>query len=246
MSEKIVKCLTDVGLSDKESHVYLAALEKGTAPVSKIADSAGYNRITTYTILEKLLGQGLVTLTNRSGVKHFTAISPEILGETVMQRAKNFKKNLPLLRSLAGGGATKPVVQFFDGLEGVKQAYRETLNSNTEILNYANSKNLREHWPEYDEEYVAERAKKKVFLRGLAPDDEPGVQVQEDNKKFFRNIHLLPQEQFWVENEINIFDDCVLITSFDPKVFALLIQSSAVAETQRQIFEMLWQQSGKT
>jgi len=229
-----------VGLSEKEAQVYLAVLENGTSLVSRIAKTAGYNRITTYTILEKLLLRGLVTQTNKKDTKYFTAIAPEIFAKDVVQRAKDFKQDVPFLKLLAGGNESRPVVQFFEGLEGVKKAYEETLKSRTEILNYANSKNLRECWPDYDQQYVSKRAKKKKFLRGLAPDDEPGCMVRADDKKYFREIRLLPQKLFWVENEINIFDDKLLITSFSPQVFAILIQSKAVADTQRQIFEMSW------
>jgi sugar-specific transcriptional regulator TrmB len=240
MSKKILKNIMNIGLSEREAQVYLATLENGTSVVSDIAKTAGYNRITTYTILEKLLLRGLVTQTNKKDMKHFTAIAPEIFAKDVMQRARDFKQDLPLLKSLSGGNESRPVVQFFEGLEGVKKAYQETLKSRTEILNYANSKNLREHWPDYDDEYVSKRAKKKKFLRGLAPDDEPGCMVRADDKKYFREIRLLSQKLFWVENEINIFDDKLLITSFSPQVFAILIQSKAVADTQRQIFEMSW------
>ncbi len=243
MNKIIVNTLQSIGLSEKESHIYLATLENGTSPVSHIAQSANYNRITTYTILEKLQARGFVTLTERDGIKHFTAISPELLVEDTQKRAQDLANKLPLLKSIAGESSVHPTVQFFTGLDGVKKAYKSTLLSETEILNYANSKNLRDHWPAYDEEYVKQRAEKKIFLRGFAPEDEPGFQVHEDDKKFYREIRLLPKEDFWVENEINIFDDKVLITSFDPDIFAILIQSSAVANTQRQIFEMMWKRN---
>ena len=246
MDEKVLKHLTDVGLSEKEARVYLSTLESGTRPVSKISSTAKFNRITTYTILEKLLARGLVTISVRDGVKHFTAVSPEIFAESIKQRAKRLEKSVPHLLALAGDNAARPVVQMFEGLTGVKRAYKETFKSSGEILNCANSKGLREHWPEYDTEYVAERARRKIFLRGFAPNDEPGKLVQSEDKKFHRETRLLPKEDFWVENEINIFDNKFLITSFEPTVFAILIQSQAVADTQRQIFEMLWKFCEKT
>jgi sugar-specific transcriptional regulator TrmB len=240
MNQIILNTLQSIGLTEKESQIYLSTLENGTAPVSQIAQTANHNRITTYTILEKLQARGMVTLTERDGIKNFTAISPELLVEDTQKKAQDLANKLPLLKSIAGEHGSHPAVQFFTGLDGVKNSYKSTLLSETEILNYANSKNLRDHWPEYDEEYVKQRANKKIFLRGFAPEDEPGVLVHEDDKKFYREIRLLPKAEFWVENEINIFDDKVLITSFEPDIFAILIQSKAVADTQRQIFEMMW------
>lgn len=245
MNENILKQLIDVGLSKKEATIYIATLEKGTNVVSSIANRAKFNRITTYTVLEKLLARGLVTISVRDGVKHFTAVSPEVFSDSVKQRAKRLEKSVPRLLALAGNNTSRPIVQMFEGLTGVKRAYKETLKSEGEILNFANSKGLRETWTEYDTEYVAERARKKIFLRGLAPDDASGKSVKHEDKKFHRETRLLPLEKFGVENEINIFDDKMLITSFEPKVFAILIQSQAVADTQRQIFEMMWKFCGE-
>ncbi len=238
--KNIVKQLTDIGLSEKESQVYLAALESGTAPVSTIAEVANLNRVTTYGLLQDLLFQGLVTLIEKRGVQHFSAMNPEIFVEDVQRRADTLAESLPFLKSLMGTQESRPVVRFFDGLEGVKKAYLETLRSKTEILDYANSKNIRVHWPEYDQEYVSLRKKKQIFLRGICPDDAYGKRVLAEDKKYFRLTRLLPQKHFWVENEIKIFDDKLFIASFEPQTFAILIQSQTVADTQRQIFEIAW------
>ncbi|MCF7812556.1 hypothetical protein K9M59_03095 [Candidatus Gracilibacteria bacterium] len=241
MDKNIIKKLIDTGLSQNEAIVYLSSLENGTAPASSIAETAGLNRVTTYSVLERLLEEGLMAVSQRKGTKHFTALSPDILIEEIQRRAENLNRSLPLLKSLMGGQEDRPLVRFFKGLEGVQNAYWETLESRTQMLNYANSKNIRDHWPDYDQEYVLERKKKKIFLRGLAPEDLQGKKVQEKDAEYFRETRLLPKKHFWVENEINIYDDKFFIASFDPEPFAIIIQSQTVADTQRQIFEIAWE-----
>lgn len=241
MDENIIKKFIDIGFSQNEAKVYLASLESGTAPVSDIAQAAGMNRITTYSLLQKLLEEGLVTISMKSGTRHFTALNPEVLLEDVRRKTESFEKSVPFLKSLMVGHETRPMVRFFEGLEAVKKAYLETLGSHTEMLNYANSKNIRDHWTQYDQEYVLSRKKKQIFLRGLAPEDSQGRKVQEGDAEYFRETRLLPKKHFWVENEINIYDDKLFIASFDPEPFAIIIQSQAVADTQRQIFEIAWE-----
>jgi len=238
--KNIVKKIMDIGFSEKEAQVYIASLESGNAPVSVIAESANLNRITTYGLLQTLLAEGLVTMSEKRGIQHFLALNPDILVDDARRRSEALAQSLPFLKSLMGTQEQRPVVRFFDEISGVKKAYRETLKSKTEILNYANSKNIRIHWPEYDEEYVAQRKKKKIFLRGICPDDDFGKMVLSEDKKYFRSIRLLPQKHFWVENEIKIFDDKLFIASFEPQTFAILIQSQTVTDTQRQIFEIAW------
>lgn len=238
--KNIIKRLTDVGFSEKEAKVYIASLESGNAPVSIIAEAANLNRITTYGLLQTLLAEGLVTMSEKRGVQHFSALSPDILADDIRRRAETLSQSVSFLKSLMGTHEHRPVVRFFDGISGVKKAYRETLKAKTEILNYANSKNIRVHWPEYDQEYVAQRKRKKIFLRGICPDDEFGKMVLCEDKKYFRHTRLLPQKHFWVENEIKIFDDKLFIASFEPQAFAIIIQSQTVTDTQRQIFEIAW------
>lgn len=239
----LISILEGVGLSDKEATLYLATLEKGLSPASVIAEEAGMNRVTAYGILQKLLGEGFVSVSEKAGVQHFSALPPDQFFREVEKRTQSFSEAVPILKSMAGLHEFRPRVRFFEGLDGVKKGYEETLSSSSEILSIANSQNIRLHWPEYDVEYVAKRAQKKIFLRGIAPEDKEGKKVHREDEKYFREIRLIARDLFpteKIENEINIFDEKVLIASFEPHIFAIIIESSAVSETQKQIFEILW------
>jgi HTH-type transcriptional regulator, sugar sensing transcriptional regulator len=237
----LIRRLQAIGLSARESQIYLAVLESGTAPASQIAEKGRINRVSAYNTLEKLIQKGLVEESERVGVKFFSALSPEIFVEETKKKARDIEESLPDLLSLVGAPTLRPSVRFFEGIEGVKRAYRFSLEAKTQILNYANSKNLREHWAMYDQEYVQKRTEKNIFLRGLAPDDAFGKRVQRDDSKYHRETRLLNEKHFAVENEIKIFDNKLMIASFEPHIFSILIESSAVADTQRQIFEIAWE-----
>jgi hypothetical protein len=61
-------------------------------------------------------------------------------------------------------------------------------------------------------------------------------------------MRLIPRKSFsteHLENEINIYDHRMMIASFDPHAFAIIIKSSAVYETQKEIFEMMWRFAAK-
>lgn len=240
MDTKILKQLIDVGLSEKESQVYLASLSAEPRTASDISRSAGLNRVTTYGILLDLEREGLVQKMEKNETAHFLAVSPDLLLQRAKQNVKNLEHALPDLKALIHGHQYSVSRRFFEGLEAVKDAYKETLSAKSEILNYANSKNIRDHWPEYDIEYVQKRMERRVFLRGIYPKDEYGKKVQNEDKKYFRKTRLLPLQKFWLENEIKIFDDKFFIASFAPQPFAIFIQSQTVADSQKQIFEIMW------
>lgn len=238
------KTLTDIGLTQKEADVYLASLELGPSAVSDIALRAKLNRVTTYDVLKKLHQRAYVSKFTQDGVTVFTATDPDDLRNDIRQRYMSLKSALPDLRRLHGK-TQHPHIRYYEGTEAVKKVYADTLNSKTEILNYADSRLVRQFWPHYDEEYVTQRVKKKIYLRGIAPRDEHGALVAELNTKSHREIRLVPSDRFPFHNEINIYDDKVSIVSFGKdEVLGMIIQSQEIADTQRAIFTMAWEFSG--
>jgi len=230
-----------LGLQEKEARVYLACIELGSSVVSEIARRARINRVTTYDVLEKLMKRGMINSTNNNGIRYFDATDPANIAADFTQRARDFKTALPDFKRLRGE-AIHPRIRYFEGIEGIKAIYEDTLLSKSEILNYANSREIREHWPDYDHEYVERRVKKKIFLRGIAPKDDYGATVHSKDKENFREIRLVSSTDFTFTNEINIYDDKVAIISFkDTPLLGMVIESLEIANTQRDIFKMAWE-----
>ncbi|MEK7545400.1 MAG: helix-turn-helix domain-containing protein [Patescibacteria group bacterium] len=240
LSKHVGKILKNLGMSDKEAQIYIACLSLGSSVVAKISKRAQINRITCYDILEKLVQKGYVNFLNKKNIRYFSATDPEIIGREALRHANEFKEILPDLHRLKSGNV-HPHIQYFEGVEGIKAIYSDTLTSKTEILNYANSQEIRSFWPEYDKEYVEKRAKKKIYLRGIAPSDEWGQHVQEESRKYFREIRLIPKEKYNFTNEINIYENKIAICSFGNELIGMIIESSEIANTQRAIFLMAWE-----
>lgn len=232
--------IENIGLNAKEASVYLAALEVGSSPVSKIAAKAKLNRVTGYDILEKLVKKGMINFFTKNKIKYFTATDPEIVVDEFKKRTADLQKVLPDLKRLHGD-TIHPRVRYYEGLEGIKSIYADTLKSKTEILNYGNSQEIRAHWPTYDEDYVKKRAIQQIYLRGIAIDDEYGKLVQAKDSETHREIRLINKERFNFSNEINIYDDKLAIISFKDELIGMIIESPEIANTQRAIFAMVWE-----
>lgn len=250
MAKDLQHILQASGLSDAEAALYLAGLQLGSAPASEYAKAAEMNRITAYNTLEALVRRGSFTMVKKTRGKWYAPVAPESIAVEARKNAEAVARALPELRALQGSHYRKPHVRFFEGWEGVRRVYEDTLTAKSEIRNYANSALVREHWPAYDDEYVAERVKRGIQLRGIAPDDAAGRLVHGQDKKAKREIRLVPARDFDFTNEINIYDHKVAICSFDSglkgdsDMFGIIIESKEVAETQKQIFEMAWRYAG--
>lgn len=246
MAKDIIHVLEAVGLDSKQSQLYVAGLQLGTAPASDYAKSTGINRITTYNLLEELVQKSYFTVIKKMRAKWYAPVAPEFVALEARKNAEALERVLPELRSLQGAKYRKPRVRFFEGWEGVRHVYEDTLTASGELLNFANSAVVRKFWPLYDEEYVEERVKRGIRLRGISPDDVAGRNVHGQDQERLREIRLVPASEFDFTNEINIYDHKVAICSFDSglrgdkDMFGVIIESKEVAETQRQIFEMAW------
>ena len=247
MAKDLLSIIESIGLTEQEAKLYLAGLHLGTAPASEYAKETGINRITAYNILEQMVHEGRFTLVKKVRGKWYAPVAPEYLAVEARKNADALERTLPELRSLQGKHERKPRVRFFEGWEGVRHVYEDTLTAHGEILNFANSAVVREFWPTYDEDYVAKRVKRGIHLRGIAPDDRSGKRVHGEDRKKLREIRLVPAKDFDFTNEINIYDAKVAICSFasSPQMFGVIIESREVAETQRQIFEMAWRYAGR-
>lgn len=247
MAADLLHILGSTGLNEKESALYLAGLSLGSAPASDYAKAVKLNRITAYNTLEGLARRGLLTVSRKVRVKWYAPVPPEHLAIEARKNSDALQRALPELRSLQGEDRRRPVIRFFEGWEGVRRVYDDTLTARSELLNFANSAVVRRTWPQYDAEYVAERVRRGIVLRGIAPDDEAGRTVHGEDRKRRREIRLVPAKDFDFTNEINIYDHKVAICSFGSAdhMFGAIIESVEVAETQRQIFEMAWRYAAK-
>jgi len=274
MANDLPSILRSIGFDEKEAALYLHGLEAGSAPASEYAKATGLNRITAYNMLEGMVRKGRFAVEKKIHGKWYAPATPETLAVEARQHVDRLDRVLPELTSLRGAAYRKPHVRFFEGWEGIRLVYDDSLTARTELLNFANSAAVRECWPGYDEEYVAERVRRGIRLRGIAPDDAEGRRVHGEDRKQLREIRLIPARDFDFTNEINIYDNKMAICSFggslktcsfgksssgarmsgknfpvqsqeERDLFAVIIESKEVAETQRQIFEMAWRYAGK-
>jgi sugar-specific transcriptional regulator TrmB len=250
MAKDIIHILEAVGFTDDQAQLYTRGLQLGSAPASEYAKATGLNRITSYNLLEGLVRDGYFTVNRKARAKWYAPVAPEYIAVEARKNVEALERAMPELKSLQSAKYRKPRVRFFEGWEGIRHVYSDTLAAKTEILNFANSAIVREYWPAYDEEYVTERVKRNIRLRGIAPDDAAGKRVHGEDRKRLREIRLVPAREFDFTNEINIYDHKVAICSFDSglrgssDMFGIIIESKEVAETQRQIFEMAWRYAG--
>jgi len=245
----IKSSLQQLGLRERQISIYLALLQMGEAMVQDLSAKTKIKRTTVYSILDTLVQKGLATFIDKGFHRFYYAENPKKVlvyfkdqKENLVNQEKKFSEILPELAGLYNVNATKPKIRFYEGVEGLKQIYEETLllKSNEEMLAYGQAelihKILGDEWVE---NYLVRRHKARIFQRAIVEDSELGREHQKNDKEENRETILVPKEIFPFVNEINIFANKLSIVSFKEQM-GVIIESADVAKTQRAIFELAW------
>ena len=249
MLPPLKKALEVIGLSKNEIAILLVLLESGSMFVVSIARAAKLNRTTTYGVLKLLADKGLASSVKKEGVVRYQSIAPELLPgyierrrETLAETKQEVTKLIPQLKLLRAKGGTLPKVQFFEGKEGVEQAYEDTLENNKE-------KFLRDITgvdavftkldPKFLDYYLKKRARLGIKCVDLAPESEWARRSKADDKKYLRTTKFLPP-QFGFDAEVSIYDNKVGIFSYSQESpVAVIIEVETIAHTMKQLFNYI-------
>ena len=243
----ILSDLEDLGLSKEESKVYLAILELGGSYVSLIAKKAKINRVACYHTLDNLIKKGLISTFTQNKIKYFSVESPKILVNKQKEKFEKAQKILPELLSITNTLAYKPKIQYYEGFDGIKNIFAETLEADGEILGYTNLKDLQEVFPEdFLKKYAKDKLDRNIKTRMLSPNSPEALNYL--NKYYPKNFdHKLMEilfvnpKEFFFEYEINIYKDKVAIISLNTdEPIGLIIESPIYAKTQRSLFNLAW------
>ena len=248
----INKILSQFDLKPSEIDTYTTLLQIGAQPASVIAKKLGKPRTTVTVYLKKLKKEGFIRVIWKGRTQYYVPEGPkQILKNLQESKIRSMEKMdmgmrafstiIPELSSMARSDYILPKVTFYEGTSELKQMYKDTLTSKTEILCLSSVQDLWDLFgKEYDSWYVKKRAKNQIPLMYLAKDTPAERSETKKDKKLFRQSRLLPPELFDITNEINIYDNKVSIITLKEEKIGVLIESKEIYHTMKTIFRMLW------
>ncbi|MBH41610.1 MAG: hypothetical protein CL685_02770 [Candidatus Magasanikbacteria bacterium] len=237
------KYLQQLGLSEKESKVYIATLQLGSGSVQEIAQKAGIKRPTTYTIIDELVKKGLVSKKISTKNTIFSAEGPENLGNLLEQKKYALSSALPLLKNIYKEESNKPSVKIYEGLDGTKQVYFNTIwMSKTEVLFFSSVKKLISLYPNILDSWVDHLQKEKISTKELInPEREDiiyGINSYINNNNNLQEIRIIPKgmKRKFTDSDHAIFDDKLMFVTLEGKIFTTVIKNKTLADSMRTLF----------
>ncbi len=243
MSE-LIDLIKSAGMTDKESKVYLAALELGEGTVQDIAKKSGVVRTSLYYILERLVREGFIIETKRNHKNYYTACPPIDLAKILRQRIREFEENIDVLEERRNAMFKRPRMYFLYGPAGFKEAWNMIFKSEpkeyritTEGLNfldYVKAKYI-------VDEIIAEKKRQGVKSYQLIVDSTYArQQIVPKDKNENRSTKFLPAGTELPFTEV-ICPKLVAFISprYNDSIF--VIEDESFSKTRTAIFDQLWQ-----
>lgn len=238
------------GLGDKEIAVYTALIELGPSPVRALAQKSKVNRGTTYDILRSLMEQGLVSYYNTETHQHFAAESPDKLISALENKQKEIQElqqeiaaNLPELKTLFEREGGRPQVRLYEGIKGVRQILEDVLTSMAgchEKKYYVySSVSLRDEVHEAMPDFTKKRIKLGIEVQTIAL-GKGGDTMGLDERRWLTTGQDVPARATYDL----LYNGKVAHISLDDKgePMGVVIENDGVYETQKMVFEFVWNQ----
>ncbi len=238
----LYKNLIEAGFSEKEAKVYLALLELGEGNIAKITQKSGIKRATVYLEIEALKSKGYVSLVKRKGRNIFLAENPLRIEEHLREKTEAVSKLMPELLSIANAMDHKPKVRYFEGIEGVKEVYKDTLQyKGTEILGWYSDDRI----DYFDKSfildyYMQKRIANKIPLRMFAVQSTFMNTMNAKDPAHLRQMKIIKSDQFFFSAEINLYSKDKIAIIAHRENIALIIESKKTYDTLKSIFEIMW------
>jgi len=239
------KELQYIGLSNNEISAYVALLELGKGAVSQISRKALLNRTTGYDVLDRLVAKRLVSISGKEPKQEYVAESPDRIESLIsdelerrQQELNNARKIIPELKSMHNI-VGRPQIRFYEGVDGLKQVYEDTLTSQESICAYASVDDVHATLPGYFPNYYKRRTAKKIPIRAIFTDNEEGRKLAQHDKEELRESAFISSEKYGFHPEINIYDNKIMIASWREKL-GIIIESAEIADAMKKIFELAW------
>ena len=243
MDKELQTTLRGIGFSPNEAAVYLAALELGPSSMWDIALKCGLQRSTCYSLMEELVIKGYASKDTDGKRALYAVTSPKRLMLAARTRYERFERSISELDALASKSTQKPIVRFYEGVEGVREVYLSCLDTpkGEPVLFMGNDAIATENYPDVIREYAELRQIRKVPIRVIFEDLPFNRENYPTNPGMLRECRFYPPEKFHLPIETQISGDRVMYISHNAQSpFAYVIENAAFADCERQKFELLW------
>lgn len=242
MSEQITRSLEKLGLNDKESRVYIAALEMGKFSVLGLANKTGIKRPTCYLILDELVKKGLISTFPKAKKVIYVAEHPNALLKKTADSYALAKQLMPELQGMMGSVAEKPELKVYSGQQGIRGIYEDMLEDGFDLYYITSTEELvKAAGKEFLDDWIARRIEKgvKTFRVSVREKETFDIPLYVGAPENLRTVRYAPPG-FTTPYTIYIYGKKVAFVSTKKDLFGFIVESADLAISMKALFDVLW------
>lgn len=246
----ISEILTSIGLTPEQADLYTSLLEHGAQTAGKLAKTTKIQRTYVYPVARELAKKGLVAMEKKGRTTTFIPQPPERLltqAEDVKTHAAQafaaLEGILPSLKTKYSAAESKPVVSYFEGIEGIQRVYMDTLHEGKPILAIVETSKVDQIVYDWvTTVYSRERVKRGIPVKALVATGPKTPRYAGLSKKEIREIKIFDSKKFPIEHEVNIYGDKLAIINHrkGSRLLGIIIDQPVIAATFRSWFKLTW------
>lgn len=244
--------LTKSGLTKDQARIYETLLESGALPARRICLKTTLGRPLVYKVLDQLIELGLVQKNEElSKVTLFFPSHPQKVKEVFEKKMQEMKATASALGGVMGQMTSafnlisgKPNVQFFEGLDGVKKVLEDSLETDGEILSYADIESIEKHISKLNEWYVGQREKRQIKKRGFVLDTEWNRKFLSDYYTNITDTKFIKADTAPFKTVMQIYENKISYITLDENtMIGVIIEDKNIAKMHKYLFESLWKET---
>ncbi len=255
MSDQTIRLtLASLGLSEKEIDIYLCLLQVGTAPASTLGERTNIQRSTAQYTCQQLAKTGIIRMTQKGNAYLYSAEPPEKLVHLLEKQQQDLTKKeeqvhriITELKNMMNPHAVLPKIRFYEGGDGVVEAYETVLKAVHEkgtILSYLHPlEKEQDVFGLYKEFWRISQAfdDKGITSLTICPRSKMAEEIQKDDNPPQRMTRLIDPIERMCPVEIIIFNDSLFgVTVEQRQIFAYIVENKAITQMHRHAFWSLW------
>ncbi|MCW1907977.1 MAG: hypothetical protein KIH63_001410 [Candidatus Saccharibacteria bacterium] len=240
-----VATLVSLGLNETQARAYIAQVKHGSVTPPQLASLIGITRTNAYAVLDQLVELGLG---RKQEIKKKLVYRPENpvaleqlarkSRQQALERERTVQAALPTLLNYFYTFSEQPGIKFYQGVEGIKEIYNDTLRTNKDIYVVRSPHDQDLMSLDFYIRYKERRAKQGITTHMLNSSTDTSQWNAESDKKFrIDRLPIKPQD-YTSKVELSTYGDKTSIISFGEEAIGMIIESPQVAEAMRQLFAL--------
>ena len=235
--------LQEIGLTERESKVYLALLELGSTTTGPLIKKSEVPNSKIYEILESLNKKALVSHIIKGKTKYFQASDPNSLLSLVKEKERKLLSILPRLKEKQLLAKEKQSVELFTGIKSIRNLFLTIIENTKKGENWygfsTGKTSTNEEIKDFYEWWGAKKYNSGLKDHLLISSEYKSIFEKAHKEKLSLMKNILKYSKISFPGDVAIFKNKVIILNWED-TSAILITSQHLTNQYLEFFLKLW------